>query len=276
MKRYVLPTGKREITFRFTCEFEYPSCKQNMDSLYQFFETIEGEEHDLLSLKARTKNFLADGLKNYLTSTGQMFEVAKSAVGLIDGKPNDPEHRQPCPIPGCQSGDDAFYFCPDDGTFHCQTCGFIGDIVDLYSRVMRNRPSDAVIVVPETNNKGVEQVIDTNVTMQTDDSVKGSSRGGRPPVILDNAKKWLKDFLTSGSKTCKRIMAKAKTKGDSKTTLQRAKKELGIKSKQEWCPATGKNQWVWELPSTPDMREDLPQVPGCAKPICTEKNTESI
>ena len=68
-------------------------------------------------------------------------------------------------------------------------------------------------------------------------------QNGRPPQELDAATKWLQEFLSDGKRQSTEIFEVAKeSEGISKSTLDRAKKELGIKPKQ----ADGK--WWWELP----------------------------
>ena len=75
-----------------------------------------------------TRNF--EALKAFII--GVAFAIAKTIIGLTEGnKPDDPEHHQPCPIPGCASTDDGFYYRKDKGTFHCRQCGFNGDVIDL-------------------------------------------------------------------------------------------------------------------------------------------------
>jgi hypothetical protein len=65
---------------------------------------------------------------------GNEFALAQNIVGLTDGK-DALEHRQPCPL--CQSWCDSFYFQNEDKTFHCQDCGFNGDIRNLVSRAKK-------------------------------------------------------------------------------------------------------------------------------------------
>ena len=73
--------------------------------------------------------------------------------------------------------------------------------------------------------------------------------GPRPPERsskLDEALRWLKDLLKDGTAIeCTEIIRLAADEGISRTTLDRAKKELGVKS--EKMPG-GASPWAWVLP----------------------------
>ena len=82
--------------------------------------------------------------------TGQEFELAKTILGLTDGKtPNDPEHHQPCPISDCSSDDDGFYFQCGKGTFHCRKCRFGGDLIALVGKVRNVELTEAYDIIVE-------------------------------------------------------------------------------------------------------------------------------
>jgi hypothetical protein len=74
-----------------------------------------------------------NGLKTEISY--RVFDLAKTILGLTDGKPRDHEHHQPCIIPGCTSDNDAFYVRSAKKTFHCRRCGFNGDLLSLVEKV---------------------------------------------------------------------------------------------------------------------------------------------
>jgi hypothetical protein len=94
---------------------------------------------------------------------------------------------------------------------------------------------------------GEVQIVSTGIDKQADDFMQEQrqSQSGRPPQELESAEKWLQDFLSTGKKLSTEVFEVAKeAEGFSKSTIDRAKKELGIKPKQI------DRQWWWVLPDT--------------------------
>ena len=84
------------------------------------------------------------GLKAH--TRGEEFSLAQQIIGLSEGKDNK-EHHQPCPVPGCDSDDDGFYFRPDNGTFQCRKCGCGRDLVALVAATQRISQAEAYDIV---------------------------------------------------------------------------------------------------------------------------------
>lgn len=80
--------------------------------------------------------------------SGGEFSLAQQILGLTDGnKRNDPEHHQPCPIPGCPSDDDGFYHREGNGTFQCRHCRCGWDLIALVAAVLRISQTAAYDIV---------------------------------------------------------------------------------------------------------------------------------
>jgi putative DNA primase/helicase len=81
----------------------------------------------------RKDNIDKDALKHFIA--GREMNLAQQMGIIGEGKANNEEHHQPCPLDGCASDDDGFYI-RKDGSFHCRVCGFNGD---LFALVMKHR-----------------------------------------------------------------------------------------------------------------------------------------
>lgn len=90
---------------------------------------------------------------------------------------------------------------------------------------------------------GTVQIIGTDIA-KTGDDIESARRAtqGRKPVELSEAEAWLADCLAEGKKSAKDIYEAAEGDGIKKRTLDRAKRELGIKSEKE------QGTWQWFLP----------------------------
>jgi len=98
-----------------------------------------------------------NALKSHIN--GREFNLAQQIIGLTVGnKRHDPEHHQPCPIRGCDSDDDAFYFREDKGTFHCRRCGFNGDFIDLVAAVRGISKTESFDIIAATSGYEATQL----------------------------------------------------------------------------------------------------------------------
>jgi hypothetical protein len=79
---------------------------------------------------------------------------------------------------------------------------------------------------------------------------------------VDDAREWLTDFLSDGSKEQPEIRKKAEGIGISFATLRRAKAALRVRS----CKATVRGAWLWALPDPPQG----------AQPAHQEAHTEKL
>ncbi|MCL2624856.1 MAG: hypothetical protein FWD31_14430 [Planctomycetaceae bacterium] len=193
------------------------------------------------------KNYLRGGFKKFLKDTGQTFDVAKQLVMLTDGEPGDPKHHQPCPITGCASDDDSFYFRATDHTFHCPQCKFSGDIVDLIKRV-QSKKSDiaktASYFMVATRRKAKK-------------AASGNPPKERESKKLEEAKEWLLIYFHACSGTIefknlqKRLRLPENRGKFSLSTIRKAADELGVDKDREGFGAKGKGYWtlpkaVWQ------------------------------
>lgn len=66
----------------------------------------------------------------------------------------------------------------------------------------------------------------------------------------DEAEAFLRDLLAAGPIACEEVEAEARGAGVSPSTLKRAKRNLGVKSKRHSEPGEkrGKGEWFWSLP----------------------------
>jgi putative DNA primase/helicase len=88
---------------------------------------------------------------------------------------------------------------------------------------------------------------------------------------LGDAKRFLADLLADGPKAAKDIMADAMGAGYSVTTINRAKKALGVEAIKEGGNFGGARQrWVWRLPAAEGVQPDRLQ--GMSLKVL--KNTE--
>lgn len=87
------------------------------------------------------------------------------------------------------------------------------------------------------------------VTIKADDALAAEadqeSRPGPDPECRDEAKRFLQEALAASSLPASDVYAQAKDAGISKRTVDRAKKELGVKARKVGMSGS----WVWELPS---------------------------
>ena len=72
---------------------------------------------------------------------------------------------------------------------------------------------------------------------------------------VDDAREWLRDFLSNGSKEQRECREKAESVGISFATLRRAKNALRVRS----CKPALRGAWIWALPDPPRGAQDLPQ-----------------
>jgi hypothetical protein len=72
---------------------------------------------------------------------------------------------------------------------------------------------------------------------------------------VDDAREWLADFLSNGSKEQPECRKKAESAGISFATLRRAKDALRVHSYK----ATVRGAWLWALPDPPQGAQDVPQ-----------------
>lgn len=82
-------------------------------------------------------------------------------------------------------------------------------------------------------------------TGQTDlsaDQVLAARKPGRPKELRNGALQWLQEFLKNGPRSAGEIEAEGNAAGFSPRTLDRAKKDLNIKSFRE------NDLWYWRLP----------------------------
>jgi len=79
---------------------------------------------------------------------GREFEIAQKILGLSEGdQPDDPTHRQACPI--CKvSG--AFY-CKYGRTFYCDHCGYLGSVFLLTSKIFKKLPGKNLDLIAEAS-----------------------------------------------------------------------------------------------------------------------------
>jgi len=201
------------------------------------------------------KKYLRDDFKKFLKETGQTFEIAKQLVGLTDGRPADPKHNQPCPITGCQSDDDSFYFYPVEHTFHCSKCNFTGDLIELIKRVGIRNTNVA---------KTADRFLVTSTPKVTPKkAVRGTSakQRGPKPAKVEEAKEWLIKYFrkchgTILFKNMKEELRRKRTREKfSEFTIRTAAKKLGVKMepRDSFGPGSG-TRWtlsktVWDKAS---------------------------
>ncbi len=85
------------------------------------------------------------------------------------------------------------------------------------------------------------------VRKTADDILMAEIKNQRGPKRREEATDWLKGVLSSGSKPANEVYDQAKRDRIMKRTLDRAKKELGVKS--DWIESGGKRISVWSLPN---------------------------
>ena len=76
---------------------------------------------------------------------GRVFEVAQEILKLPDGRGRD--YSQPCPINGCDSKDDGFWYSTKTELFHCRRCGAKLDIFGLVMAVEKVTFPEALMLV---------------------------------------------------------------------------------------------------------------------------------
>jgi hypothetical protein len=87
------------------------------------------------------------------------------------------------------------------------------------------------------------------IDMTADDALREESNptGDERHTALDDATTWLRDTLADGPLASEELFARAKADGFAHKTLERAKKQLGIRP---WRTGQGKEMaWFWELPA---------------------------
>lgn len=94
----------------------------------------------------------------------------------------------------------------------------------------------------EVNNEGIPLAVwdDVVIKKSADDAL--NSRKARP---IDTAEEWLFDILSLGAMSVSDLKAKAASEDISWRTVERAKKELGIKPDKNGY----KGCWLWKLPT---------------------------
>jgi putative DNA primase/helicase len=90
----------------------------------------------------------------------------------------------------------------------------------------------------------------------------------RPDEALARAEEFLSEILAEGSQLSKEVEVQAKRRGISITTLDRARKSLGVKAERNWSLANG--PWMMSLPKDrlgkPSI-ESTPEAEGGSEPI---------
>lgn len=72
---------------------------------------------------------------------------------------------------------------------------------------------------------------------------------------VEQAAKFLCEYLQDGERKQKDIDKEAKEKGISKETLNDAKKRIRVQSRKRRNPESGKDEWLWSLPPKEDSQE---------------------
>jgi len=109
------------------------------------------------------------------------------------------------------------------------------------------------IVAPE----GQVQIVDTDIDKHADDFMveqRQDPQRGRPPETLSEAETWLQEYLADGGKLATEIYEAGKARKFSKSTIDRAKKSLGIESNKERFSG----RWVWKLPFPEGGQNSIP------------------
>jgi hypothetical protein len=71
----------------------------------------------------------------------------------------------------------------------------------------------------------------------------------------ERAIEWLRYELRNGVRRAAELFAAASAAGITRRTLERAKRDLGVESRQVWRGGT--NEWVWSAPGTPRPRATI-------------------
>jgi hypothetical protein len=97
------------------------------------------------------------------------------------------------------------------------------------------------------------------VNVSADDALGATSTGDRG-TALSEAVEWLRDLLSLGPVPAKEVKARAGEDGIASRTLDRAKRELGVRAVREGYSSGGR--WVWALPGSPPQQS----APGPSRP----------
>ena len=92
---------------------------------------------------------------------------------------------------------------------------------------------------------GQVQIVDVELDKHADDFIAQERQNGMATKVAEAAD-WLTEFLRDGAKPVNEIYELGAARGFSKSTLNRAKKELGIESTRESVNAP----WYWKLPDS--------------------------
>jgi len=93
------------------------------------------------------------------------------------------------------------------------------------------------------------------VTVTADDVLGAETSGGHGKGALEEAKEFLRDVLSRGGIEGTAIYRQADDAGHSKRTIDRAKRELGIRSSK----STFTSPWRWDLPANNPNDADITQ-----------------
>ena len=115
----------------------------------------------------------------------------------------------------------------------------------LFVPLKVNCGSNHTALAYRITEEGKVAVLETDMQMTGDDvealiAAARKEPRGRKPVARNEVTEWLRDFLAKEGKPVKDIQKAAEAKGFSLRTLERAKKELGIKPTKN-----GSYGWVW-------------------------------
>jgi hypothetical protein len=122
-------------------------------------------------------------------------------------------------------------------------------LLPIKNNIGNDRDGLAYTIVDYHGQGRIEWERDT-VQMRADDAL--AAEAGGPDANAperDEASQFLTDVLSNGPRPAKELYAEAKAAGISKSTLDRAKRVLGIKPARISSGNDGEGHWVWQMPS---------------------------